>query len=38
MGYERNLTNGEHIIQTNDWNYEPPPGYRDMKNVHITDE
>jgi hypothetical protein len=38
MGYERNFTNGEQIIQTNDWNYEPPAGYRDMKNVHITDE
>lgn len=38
MGYERNLTNGENIIQTNDWQFEPPPGYRDMKNVHITDE
>lgn len=38
MGYERNFTNGENIIQTNDWQFEPPPGYRDMKNVHITDE
>ena len=38
MGYERNFTDGENIIQTNDWQFEPPPGYRDMKNVHITDE
>ena len=38
MGYERNFTDGENIIQTNDWNFEPPVGYRDMKNVHITDE
>jgi hypothetical protein len=38
MGYERNFTNGEQIIQTNDWTYAPPAGYRDMKNVHITDE
>ncbi|SLM28071.1 exported hypothetical protein [Desulfamplus magnetovallimortis] len=38
MGYDRNFTNGEQIIQTNDWTYEPPPGYRDMKNVHVIDE
>ncbi len=38
MGYERNFTNGKEIIQTNDWNYEPPVGYRAMKNVQITDE
>ncbi len=38
MGYERNLTNGETIIQTNDWTFETPAGYRDMKNIHITDE
>ena len=38
MGYERTFTNGEKIIQTNDWNYEMPPGFHEMKNVHITDE
>jgi hypothetical protein len=38
MGYDRNFTNGEQIIQTNDWNYTPPSGYREMKNIHITDE
>lgn len=38
VGYERNFTDGENIIQTNDWNFEPPVGYRDMKNIQITDE
>lgn len=38
MGYERNYSNGDQIIQTNDLNYEPPAGYRDMKNIQITDE
>jgi hypothetical protein len=38
MGYERNYTNGDMIIQTDDWLFEPPPGYREMKNINITDE
>jgi hypothetical protein len=38
MGYERNFTDGEVIIQTNDWLYEPPPEFRDMRNINITDE
>lgn len=25
MSYERNFTDGETIIQTNDWQFEPPP-------------
>lgn len=36
MRYERNFTDGETLIQTNDWLYEPPPGYRDMRNISIT--
>lgn len=36
MGYERNFTDGETIIQTNDWSFAPPSGYRDMKNISIT--
>lgn len=36
MGYERNFTDGETLIQTNDWSFEPPPRYRDMKNISIT--
>lgn len=38
MGYERNYTNGDMIIQTDDWLFEPPPGYREMKNINITDD
>lgn len=38
MGYERNFTNGSEIIQTNDRGYEPPAGYREMKNVSISDD
>ena len=38
MGYDRNFTNGGVIIQTNDWTYEPPVGYRAMKNVQIADD
>lgn len=38
MGYERNFTDGETLIQTNDWLYEPPPGYRDMRNISISED
>jgi len=38
MGYERTFTNGNEIIQTNDWLYEPPPEYRSMKEIWNTDE
>lgn len=38
MGYERNFTDGETIIQTDDWLFEPPPEYREMRNINITDD
>jgi hypothetical protein len=38
MGYERTFTNGTEIIQTNDWQFEPPPDYRSMKEIWNTDE
>lgn len=38
MSYDRNFTDGDTIIQTNDHTFTPPAGYRDMKNIHITDE
>jgi len=37
LGYARNFTDGETIIQTNDWNFEPPPDYREMRNIDISD-
>lgn len=38
MSYERNFTDGDTIIQTNDQEFSPPVGYRDMRSIHITDE
>ena len=38
MGYERNFTDGDTIIQTNDRLFEPPPEYREMRNINITDQ
>ncbi len=37
LGYERNFTDGETIIQTDDWLFEPPPDYREMRNINISD-
>lgn len=36
MGYARNFTDGDIIIQTDDQLFEPPPGFRDMNNISIT--
>jgi len=38
LGYERTLTNGTEIIQTNDLNFDPPPGYRPMREIWNTTE
>jgi len=38
LGYERNYTDGRTIIQTNDMLFEPPPEYRQMRNINITDQ
>ncbi|MCB9883133.1 MAG: hypothetical protein H6834_15200 [Planctomycetes bacterium] len=38
LGYERNYTNGSEVIQTNDWQWEPPPGWRSLEVLGNTDK